>query len=379
MTPAVQKTLSILLLIGIGILMKKKIKQKEQLGGIKTLILSIALPATIFIALLKIKIEPELFMLPIMALMFNLIMFGAAYLVLPKLGIDKMGADHKTLMMLFGSLAPGLSCFPFIVQYLGEETLAWAALADVGNKVYGLILLYMIAMHWYLSIHQKDQKVSSKEKIKSLLISLIKEPINMVLVVGIAFLAIGWNLASLPPFIQQSVQWMSNLMTPMILLFIGLAVKVRKGDFNKIICMLFLRSGFAFLLSAAAISIIPGGVSPLAALVIVCFPQSSTSFWPFAHMAAVQEMEGKNPEKPRTFNLELALTVLAFSLPFSTITIMSVCSAGNFFVSPLSGLITGIVLIMLGSLPPALKFFQKKKEGEKEAVNLPAEVAPQAK
>ncbi|MEM6765150.1 MAG: permease, partial [Bacteroidota bacterium] len=111
----------------------------------------------------------------------------------------------------------------------------------------------------------------------------------------------------------------------------------------------------------------------------VCFPQSSTSFWPFAHMAAVQEMEGKNPEKPRTFNLELALTVLAFSLPFSTITIMSVCSAGNFFVSPLSGLITGIVLIMLGSLPPALKFFQKKKEGEKEAVNLPAEVAPQAK
>ncbi|MEM6768591.1 MAG: permease, partial [Bacteroidota bacterium] len=315
MTPAVQKTLSILLLIGIGILMKKKIKQKEQLGGIKTLILSIALPATIFIALLKIKIEPELFMLPIMALMFNLIMFGAAYLVLPKLGIDKMGADHKTLMMLFGSLAPGLSCFPFIVQYLGEETLAWAALADVGNKVYGLILLYMIAMHWYLSIHQKDQKVSSKEKIKSLLISLIKEPINMVLVVGIAFLAIGWNLASLPPFIQQSVQWMSNLMTPMILLFIGLAVKVRKGDFNKIICMLFLRSGFAFLLSAAAISIIPGGVSPLAALVIVCFPQSSTSFWPFAHMAAVQEMEGKNPEKPRTFNLELALTVLAFSLP----------------------------------------------------------------
>ncbi|MEM7511664.1 MAG: permease, partial [Bacteroidota bacterium] len=322
MSLALQKTLSILLLIGIGILMKKKIKQKEQLGGIKTLILSIALPATIFIALLKINIEPELFMLPIMALGFNLIMFGLAYMVLPKLGVSKMGADHKTLIMLFGSLAPGLSCFPFIVEYLGEETLAWAALADVGNKVYGLILLYMIAMHWYLSIHQKDQKVSSKEKIKSLLLSLIKEPINMVLVVGLLFLSFGLTLTSLPEFIQQSVKWMSNLMTPMILLFIGLAVKVRKGDFNKIICMLFLRSGFAFLLSAAAISVIPN-LPPLAILVMVCFPQSSTSFWPFAHMAAVQELEGKNPEKPRTFNLELALTVLAFSLPFSTITIMS--------------------------------------------------------
>ena len=196
MSLALQKTLSILLLIGIGILMKKKIKQKEQLGGIKTLILSIALPATIFIALLKINIEPELFMLPIMALGFNLIMFGLAYLVLPKLGVSKMGADHKTLIMLFGSLAPGLSCFPFIVEYLGEETLAWAALADVGNKVYGLIILYMIAMHWYLSIHQKDQKVSSKEKIKSLLLSLIKEPINMVLVVGLLFRSFGLTLTS---------------------------------------------------------------------------------------------------------------------------------------------------------------------------------------
>lgn len=378
MSLALQKTLSILLLIGIGILMKKKIKQKEQLGGIKTLILSIALPATIFIALLKINIEPELFMLPIMALGFNLIMFGLAYLVLPKLGVSKMGADHKTLIMLFGSLAPGLSCFPFIVEYLGEETLAWAALADVGNKVYGLIILYMIAMHWYLSIHQKDQKVSSKEKIKSLLLSLIKEPINMVLVVGLLFLSFGLTLTSLPAFIQQSVKWMSNLMTPMILLFIGLAVKVRKGDFNKIICMLFLRSGFAFLLSAAAISVIPN-LPPLAVLVLVCFPQSSTSFWPFAHMAAVQELEGAKPEKPRTFNLELALTVLAFSLPFSTITIMSVCSAGELFVSPMSSLVTGIILILLGSFSPAIKFFQKKKETEEKVVPISAEVAPQAK
>ena len=52
-------------------------------------------------------------------------------------------------MMLLPSLAPGLSCFPFIIVYLGDEYLALAALADVGNKIFVLILLYMLAMHWY--------------------------------------------------------------------------------------------------------------------------------------------------------------------------------------------------------------------------------------
>ena len=149
MSPALQKTLSILLLIGVGLLLKRKLRNREELGGIKMLILSIALPATIFIALLKIRVEAELLVLPLMALGFNLIMFAIGYFIIPLLNIEAKSSAHRTLMMLFPSLAPGLSCFPFLVEYLGDESLAWAALADVGNKVFGLIILYIIAMNWY--------------------------------------------------------------------------------------------------------------------------------------------------------------------------------------------------------------------------------------
>ena len=44
-----QKTLLFLLFIGIGILLKVKLKNKSELAGIKVIILNLALPATIFI------------------------------------------------------------------------------------------------------------------------------------------------------------------------------------------------------------------------------------------------------------------------------------------------------------------------------------------
>src|SRR5688572_32866153 len=75
MNSAIVKTLSLLLMIVIGFLLRNKIKSKDQKEGIKTLILSLALPATIFIALLKIEFEPSMIFIPILALAFNLILY----------------------------------------------------------------------------------------------------------------------------------------------------------------------------------------------------------------------------------------------------------------------------------------------------------------
>ena len=144
---ALQKTLELLLIIGLGLLLQKKIAKKD-LKGVKTLILSVALPAVIFVALLKIKLESSLLIFPALALSFNLIMLVASKYFLGASLPKEDDSKKRTVMMLLPSLAPGLSCFPFIVVYLGDDSLALAALADVGNKIFGLILLYMLAMHW---------------------------------------------------------------------------------------------------------------------------------------------------------------------------------------------------------------------------------------
>ena len=60
---ALQKTLELLLIILLGVLLQKKVAKKD-LNGVKTLILSVALPATIFVALLKIKLDSSLLIFP---------------------------------------------------------------------------------------------------------------------------------------------------------------------------------------------------------------------------------------------------------------------------------------------------------------------------
>ena len=359
---ALQKTISFLLLIIIGVLLKKKIKDKEQLGGVKVLILSIALPATIFVALLKIKIDSSLLFLPLLALVFNVIMLLAARFMLPQFGIRKDSPDSRTIMLLLPSLAPGLSCFPFILEYLGEESLARAALTDVGNKVFVLILLYLLAMQWYYARRRKLQgtgeteTVSTKNRLKDLMLSLLREPVNMVIVTALIMLGIGWNLASLPLFLQDAVTRMSILMTPIVLLFIGMAVKFQKAEMALIFKLLSFRAGLAFLLSALFLTFVPAA-TPAAILLAIVFPQSACSFWPFAHMSAVQTMESEDAIKARkdegepTFQLDLALNLLALSLPFATVIILSIFSMSEFFLVNWHTALVGLGFLVMAAIP----------------------------
>lgn len=353
MSLALQKTLAFLLLIGIGVLLKRKISSKEQLGGIKVLILSIALPATIFVALLKIEIAPELLFLPLLALLFNGIAFFGGRAALPVLGVAVDSSAGRTLSLLLPSLAPGLSCFPFVAEYLGNEQLAQAALADVGNKVFVLIVLYLLAMHWYYRRRTDTESISSSRgRIKDLLVSLASEPVNLVIVTALILLGLGLNMTALPGFLQDAIGRMSALMTPMILLFIGMAVRVQRKQIGVILRLLAWRSGLAFLLSGLFLFWVPT-LSPAAALLAIAFPQSACSFWPFAHLSAVNSLESRDQVDlgQRTFDLDLGLNVLAFSLPFSTIIILSLFSAGPVVAQPTILFGLAVALILIATLP----------------------------
>ncbi|MDW7692022.1 permease [Flammeovirgaceae bacterium SG7u.111] len=366
MNLALQKTIGFLLLILLGYLLRKKLPAKEQIGGIKMLILSLALPAMIFVALLNIKIELTLLYLPILALAFNFIMLFATKYMLPVFGIEKDSSTNRTLSMLLPSLAPGLSCFPYLLEYLGEDMFAWAALADVGNKVFVLIILYMLAMSWFYKRQSGTTTVSKNAKLKSLLVSLINEPVNMVIITALILLSLGLNLDSLPYFLQNAAGRLSAMMTPLILLFIGLAVRVKRSQLKTIVSLLIWRSGLAFVCSAALIFFLPEATPVAVLLLAVAFPQSSASFWPFAHISAISAMETANKtEGGETFDKDLALAVLAFSLPFSTMTILAICSIGGvFFASPFNLMALGFIMVSAGALPFIITKLKERSKGE---------------
>jgi malate permease and related proteins len=331
MSSAFTKTISLLLLIIIGYLFQKKIRSKDQREGIKTLILSLALPATILIALLQVDFESDLIIIPVMSLGFNIIM----YVLMDKLPLQPVFNiplnQYRTLIMLIPSLAPGLSCFPFIMEYSGQGPLAMAALADVGNKVFVLIISYTIAMKWYYEVN-REKAPGGKTKVRNLLISLVNEPVNIVIIVAIVMLSLGLTYRSFPEAITLSIDRLSLMMTPLILLFIGMSMRLTWDQVRTIFSFLFFRSGIAFGISGLVLLFFPITDIPTIMLIIV-FPQSACSFWPYAHMAAVGQIENKLPSvtKVRTFDQDFAMNVLACSMPFSVILIMVIYASGEFF------------------------------------------------
>lgn len=363
MSDALEKTLILILLMVLGFLLKTKIKNSGQVNGIKEIILSVALPSMIFIALMNIRIDGTLLLIPVITLLFNFFIFFITPRVLPFFGVEKESPTGRTLVMLMPSLAPGLSCFPFIAEFLGDKSVAAGALADVGNKFFVLIFLYFIALNMFLK-NTRSQEQKTSEKIRSLLISLVKEPINAVIFLAILLLSAGYTYSSLPAVITGVLDKTGSMMTPLVLIYIGLAVQLKKGIKRVVLSLLIFRSGITLLFSTLLIALLKIH-DPLMALIILVIPQSSASFWPFAHISLFNAKEAalQIPLKERTFHLEQAVLILAFSLPFSTLIILGILSSGRLFLNPLVSIGTGVALMIAGM---AFNVFSKLTELRKQ-------------
>ena len=351
-----EKTLVFLLFIFLGMVLKTKFKSQQEINGIKKIILNLALPATIFIALLGIKVEASLLLLPLMALLFNMLLFAISPFLLPIVGVKKNTAAYRTARLLIPSLAPGLSCFPFILEFLGDDYLAKAAMADLGNKVFVLIILYLVAMHWFYSRNQ-ETRTGSKAKLLSLLKTLVTEPVNLFIGFALILLFLGLNMDSLPFMISDTLSKLSLMMTPLVLLFIGLAVKIKKRQFLQILSMLLVRGSLVFFLAALFVAVSGHNIQN-DILLMLSFGLSACSFWPFAHLSLVDSLE--LDKEAKTFDSDFAIAILALSFPLSTMLILGVLNSGPLLGSATNIFFAGLALLVLGSILPLFKLLSKK-------------------
>lgn len=354
-----QKTITFILFIGIGFLLKIKFNSKDELTGIKKIILNLALPATIFMALIGVKIDGALLSLPFLALALNIVLFMLFPYLMPLTDIKYNSPEYRTARLLVPSLAPGLSCFPFVLEFLGEDYLAKAAMADLGNKVFVLIILYLVAMNWFYS--KRAIKAQSKAgKLKSLTMAMISEPVNIFIVIALILVFFGINMESLPLFISDTITRLSVIMTPLVLLFIGLAVKIKKQQIYKIFSLLFLRAGFVAIISGL-FTIIANITVQQDILVLLSFGLSACSFWPFSHISVVDAQEKGIKKKKKTFNSTFGVNILALSFPLSTLLILAILSSGSLFSNGYTIMALGLILLLVGTTPFVLKrVFQLK-------------------
>ncbi len=355
MDSALEKSLTFIIFILIGVLLKRKFSQGDETNGLKTLILTLALPATIFIALLKIKIDDNLIALPVFAIVLNVLLFFIAPILISFVGITNK-ASSNAVRLLFPSLAPGLSCFPFILEFLGDNYLAKAAMADLGNKFFVLFVLYLIAIKWH-HLNKSFQKESIKSKLQSLAKTLFLEPVNIFISVALILLSFGITISNLPVFISETLTRLSLIMTPLVLIFIGLALKLNKKSFYQIFSLLMLRGAISLFL--VCVVILMFGISmEKETLFMLAFSLSACSFWPFAHISNISFKEKQIEDEKKTFDAGIALSILALSLPISVIMILTILTAGNTFTDIKNIIITAVLFCAIGSIYPLLQFLK---------------------
>ena len=142
-------------LIFLGIFLNYCFKNNYLKKSFKFYILNIALPVTIFISVVSIKIQHKYFFYPLIFLLFNFLVLTISNILFRILNVEDL--KKRTLILLLPSFAPGLSCFTLINEFLGYDSLAKASLIDFGNKIFVLIILFFIAM----GLHKQNQKTQS--------------------------------------------------------------------------------------------------------------------------------------------------------------------------------------------------------------------------
>ncbi|WP_121613020.1 AEC family transporter [Mesobacillus foraminis] len=140
-----QEFLYIIILIGIGYLFKRFDILKERDGEvISRVIFNITLPALIIVSLNSVQIEPSLFLLPAIVMVFGFVSITLAFFVFRKEEKDIRG----TLMMLATGYNVGLFAYPLVEAIWGSKGLLYFGMFDIGNSFLVFGLSYLVGSYY---------------------------------------------------------------------------------------------------------------------------------------------------------------------------------------------------------------------------------------
>lgn len=218
MTNVVSKVIPILLLIGLGYLMRvKEISDKSTVEGIKKIVINISLPAILFITFINMQFKKGYFLAMVVTLALLCTFYVVAVLV------NKIKCiNHPLIPFMSTSFCFGLIGLPLYGTVFGVENLDKISIFGVGHELFIWLIYYSL-----LKIKFNDEKFSV-----AVFKGFLKSPILLSIFIGIALnlLGIGSYFHSKPLLrgIYTTIQYISNLGTPLILMIIGFDLKLDK-------------------------------------------------------------------------------------------------------------------------------------------------------
>ncbi|HOY18630.1 MAG TPA: AEC family transporter [Haliscomenobacter sp.] len=258
MTQANHVFIITLSIIAIGFLLKKYGFVTEKDGKtISKFLMHTTFPALMIVSTARVKLDPELFLIPLFCIGFCGIMLSLAWFWFSNYSTDLRGV----LTMGAGTANVGLFGFPIIEGLFGKEALVYAVMFDIGNTIIAFGVVYPIG-RYFASGGQAGLDW------KPILKRVFSLPPFLGLIIG---LSINIFSLPLPTLAFDALDVLAKGNKPLVLLLMGvyLSFALDKNQLKAISKVLFIRYSVGLTMVAVLYFFLPAD-SLMRSVLIMC-------------------------------------------------------------------------------------------------------------
>ncbi len=294
MDPFVQKIIPLILSFFLGVLFKQiKLLKRDDAPVLLRFVLSVSLPALTILSISRARLESDMILIPISAMLVVFAMYGISSITGKALKLPKttFGSFLVGTMIMNTSYA-----LPFFLAKYDNEGLVRASLFDMGNT------FLIFTFTYYNAIKYGDNSKSDKIEWNKFL----KLPPLWAMVVAFGLKALHWELP------QVSVEFLNLIglpTTPLIMIALGLYFEPRLKNLGKALIAIFIRMGLGLGLGLLLATVF--GLEGITRTVVIVTSATPIGF----NTLIFANLENMDREFAATM-VSLSILIALFYLPF---------------------------------------------------------------
>lgn len=308
---SVQKCLELGAIALLGALLRDRL----DAAALTTLLLKAIVPAVVLSSLASLSVSPGLAGFCGAGVLLILCQLCAGHVAARALlgGGARRAVVRRTAAAQVATMAPVLSCFAFIREFVGETRTGYAALVDLPTKFFVLVLFPLVlALRGDAAARAAAAPTASPTlggRLRALR-GACSDPFNAAIVAGLAMAASGTRVADIG-FIGGAVRTLAAAQNSVLFLLIGAKFQLGGARPAFVLALLLARHGLVAIGTAAFLRV-AHVADPGARLAAVLSSQAATSIIAYGHVAAA--------ERARLgYDAALAFEILGLSFPLSIV------------------------------------------------------------
>ena len=253
MTDAVNTILPIVLLIALGYWMRRSdFVSNEVMAGLRKLVVSVALPAVLFVAFLNVELAGE--HVALVALTFGIcLVLLAVGAVLGR----RLAPEHPYFRFLMTGFEAGMLGIGLFASAYGTDALSTFAVVDLGHE------LFIWSVFLALLLATRD----GIRQTRVLAGTFIRSPVVIAILLGLAASLLGlsdWMYdGAITGGVMRTLEFLAALTGPLILIVVGYGLDLDRRQLSRVLKPVSVRLALITPLALTIPTAVVGGLLAL--------------------------------------------------------------------------------------------------------------------